>query len=84
MPLGVSPLLQLLIIRGDISVSVVLNCANRHNQHSQWICFSHATSGYSRKLSVMLKFILQLGQVGNDALALIGLLIFIYAYNRAV
>lgn len=32
----------------------------------------------------MLKFILQLGQVGNDALALIGLLIFIYAYNRAV
>lgn len=35
-------------------------------------------------MSVMLKLILQLGQVGNNALAFICLLVIIDAYNRAV
>lgn len=38
----------------------------------------------SRKLSVMLKFIFQLGQVGYNALALVGLLIIINSCNRSV
>jgi hypothetical protein len=32
----------------------------------------------------MLKFILQLSQVGDNALALIGLLVMVHAYDRTV
>lgn len=44
----------------------------------------YAFTGHSRKLSVMLKLILQLRQVGDNALTLIGLLVIIHAYNGPV
>jgi hypothetical protein len=38
----------------------------------------------SRKLSVMLKLILQLSHVGNDTLAFVGLLVIIHTNDRTV
>lgn len=44
----------------------------------------HTCTGHSRKLSVVLKLILQLRQVGDNALTLIGLLVIIHTYNGPV
>jgi hypothetical protein len=83
-PLRVSSQLQLLVIRGNIWVAIIVDWASRKYCVRLTFQFQYADSKYSRKLSVMLKFIFQLSQVGDNALALIGLLVIVHAYNRTV
>ena len=65
-------------------MSIVIDWANRSENVRSTLGFQCEGSKDSRKLPVMLKFILQLSQVGDNALALMGLLIIAHTYNRTV